>query len=262
MRSSRRRAKLGHQRSGLRRVAIYKLVISTTRLQALSGFDRYVFALLGHIFNDLMLTQKLVHISRVHPTQSNTYERETGVGVSLYFLRTLAARTKEVMETLRQEKISSHIEKQIFAPAGLDARWREALKLFYRMDKEWLARVRNVHAFHYLREDQFQPYLSDELCDHAHALVGKKYGDTFFTWSHIRAGHAMLEEVDPNDPFAGLGRMLDELGQLLTQLVDCLAQGLQNYIATNLTDAEPLHGPVYVPAPDFHTFNLPYFFRA
>jgi len=166
------------------------------------------------------------------------------------------------MEALRDKKISAHVEKNFFEPAGLIDTWKSSLKLFYQMDHDWLAAVRNAHAFHYMRPDQFDPYLNDEHCDYAHALVGKKYGDTFFTWADIRAGHAMLDQVDSNDPFAGLGRMLDELGALLGGLCDCLAQSLQKYAKDQLTEGDALGGPRRVPAPDFESFTLPYFFWA
>lgn len=260
-RRAKRRANFTRDRNDGKLVSIHKLVLSTAKLQALPQFDRYVFALLGHIFNDLMISQKLSHISRVHPRESHQYIREGGVGVSLFFLRTLAARTKEVMETLTDKRISNHIETKIFAPAGLENQWRGALKLFNKIDHDWLATVRNAHAFHYMREHQFLPYLKSEYCDHAHALVGRKYGDTFFTWSDIRAGHAMLDQVDSNDPFAGLGRMLDDLGELLGKLGDCIAQGLQRYIADQLTDPGALQAPQWISAPDFNSFYVPYFFR-
>ena len=40
-----------------------RISLSEDALRALDPQRRYVFALIGHIFNELMLLQKLIHVS-------------------------------------------------------------------------------------------------------------------------------------------------------------------------------------------------------
>src|SRR5258708_3513919 len=75
---------------------VRKLELSADALRALAPQSRYVFALTGHIFNELMLLQKWVHISRRPPGNPGPQE-DSAVAVTMFLLRVLSAKVYEAL---------------------------------------------------------------------------------------------------------------------------------------------------------------------
>ena len=66
-------------------------------------------------------------------------------------------------------------------------------------------------------------------------------------------------EVNASQPFEGLDQMLRELGELLGQITDCLARGIQAFIiSADLIDS--LSTEVTFDAPAFEPTALHYFY--
>jgi hypothetical protein len=75
---------------------VRRLSLSANGLRALDPQRRYVFALVGHVFNELMLLQKWIHISRRAPEQPGPQE-DAAVGVTFFLLRLLSAKVYEAL---------------------------------------------------------------------------------------------------------------------------------------------------------------------
>jgi hypothetical protein len=239
-------------------VELHKLILSADKLRGLLPFDRYVFALTGHVFNDLMILQKLVSVSKP-PSDLHPLDQDAAVGVTMFLFRTLLGKTYEAMDLLGSQKIASHLTTNYFSLVdGLEQRWNDAVVRFSALD--WLREARNRHAFHYMKEGQWAPHITDDLCEGGSVVVGRTYGDTWFTWADAMASYPLMARVDPKQPFEGLGTMLEEAGRLLADLTNCLAQSLQAYMHEHLTDDDALSEPTSVDAPYFGQFRLPYFF--
>lgn len=71
---------------------VQRLNLSAYRLKALTMHERFVFALSGHVFNELMLMQKLMHVSRRPPEDTGPLA-DGSVCTSLFILRVLVAKT-------------------------------------------------------------------------------------------------------------------------------------------------------------------------
>lgn len=238
------------------KASVRRLNLSDLKLKALTERERYVFALTGHVFNELMLLQKLIHVSR-HPVGGENPTKDASLAVSLFFLRMLTAKTHEALKILKKDSIRTVLVTDYFNHVeGLIVKWDERCK----NSLTWLAQIRNKGAFHYLNDAQWGPEITDNLCEGAYVYIGKKYSDTYFHWAEIVAGLPMMKKVNEAEPLDGLETMIAKLGELLGGLNDCLALGLQAFMKKRLIDDNALEPPVSFEAPHFENFHLPYFF--
>lgn len=239
-------------------VDLHKLNLSVEKMKALPALDRYAFALAGHIFNELMLLQKMVTICQAED-ESHPLAKDGGVMSSLFMVRTLAAKLHEAMDALTRPAVSAHLRAQYFQRVpGLEAKW-DAVIAQLKATK-WVNTIRNRWAFHYMKPSQWGPFLTDDALEGAYAIVGQRYGDTLFWWAEVRAAMPMLSEVNAEDPFAGLATILETLGDLVGHVTDCLACGIQAYMVDVLTDDDALDAAEPIEAPELSSFRVPYFF--
>jgi len=238
---------------------VQRLELSADALRALDPHRRYVFALVGHIFNELILLQKWIHVSRRPPGHPGPQE-DAAVGVTMFLVRLLSAKVYEALhgDALRKENIAAVLRTDYFSNVdGLNDRWQSVLAQYEKL--EWLGWIRNKGGFHYMNENQWAPSLVDSMCEGAYIYTGKRFGDTYFHWAEMTAALPAMSHVNADDPFKGLEQMLHELGELLGDLVDCLARGLQAFLKTSGVGAK-LDEPVRFDAPTFEPLALHYFF--
>jgi hypothetical protein len=236
---------------------VLRLNLSAAGLRALDPHQRYVFALVGHIFNELMLLQKWLHVSRRPPGASGPLA-DTSVTISMFLLRVLAAKVYEAVLVLKKESVSDVLKAEFFSGHdGLPEKWDSTLKRYEELG--WLATIRNQGAFHYMNATQWGPYLGNQYCEDAYMYVGERYADTLFHWAEIAASLPAMFAANALDPFEGLTQMLDDLGVLLSDLTDCLALGAQVFIDQKNLGQDELQ-PLRFEAPPFDPPGLHFFF--
>lgn len=244
--------------SGLEIVAsVHKLAMSPAKIRALPNTDRYVLALIGHIFNDLMALQKLVLVMRP-PRSATDVEKDAGVGLTTLMLRMLAGLTWEAINALNRKEVAEGLQKNYFPDTDLKDRWRSAMRFAHGL--KWLNEMRNENAFHYPQERDW-PELQDPKYDEgAYSIVGTTYGNTFFHWANVLATLPMLHRVNPSDPFEGLGSILDEIGELLNRLTGVLAEAQQRYLHSTICDNGALGPAVSVRCRRLEDVSIPAFY--
>jgi hypothetical protein len=238
---------------------VCRIELSATALRALNPHQRYVFALVGHIFNELMLMQKWVHISRKPPGNPGPQE-DAAVGVTMFLIRLLSAKVYEALheDALNKKAVAEVLRADYFDHVnGLNEQWDAVLVQHAQM--EWLGWIRKKGAFHYMNATQWAPGLEDSMCDEAYAYIGRRYGDTYFHWAEMTAALPAMMHVNSHDPFKGLDQMVDELGQLLSGITDCLARGLQAFLKKSNVGAK-LSEPIRFEAPLLDPLALHFFF--
>lgn len=237
---------------------VKRLEMSADALRALDPQRRYVFALVGHIFNELMLLQKWVHVSRRAPGNPGPQE-DAAVGVTMFLVRILAAKVYEALheDALSKKSVSDILRADYFGKVdGLNDRWDAVLAQHEKM--EWLAWIRNKGGFHYMSANQWAPGLEDSICEGAYSYIGKRYGDTYFHWAEMTAALPAMKHLNDADPFAGLETMVRELGVLLGEVTDCLALGLQAFLQGGV--GGQLSEPIRFEAPMLAPLALHFFF--
>lgn len=95
---------------------VRSLELSATALRALDPHRRYVFALVGHVFNELMLLQKWVHISRKPPGNPGP-EEDAAVGVTMFLVRLLSAKVYEALheDALTKKSVAEVLRADYFS---------------------------------------------------------------------------------------------------------------------------------------------------
>ena len=237
---------------------VRRLHLSATALKSLTPEQRYVFVLASHVFNELMLLMKWVEISRMPPGTTGPRE-DAAVGVSMFLIRLLASKLYEGLhsDALRRESIDTTLRADYFRHVdGLEQQWDKALALHDSLT--WLGWIRNKGGFHYMKPSQWEPHLTDDMCEGAYVYVGRRYADTYFHWTETTASIPAMLHVNPADPFEGLGKMLQDLGEILGVVTDCLARGIQAFLyAKNL--CENLSDPIIFDAPLMERPGIHYF---
>lgn len=237
---------------------ITKTHLDSAKLRALSAHQRYVFALLGHVFNELMLLQKLATITRPPPS-AEWHEKDAAAGTMMQVLKMLMGKVHEAMELLQKARIVEVLERDYFPILpGLEEHWTETVR--HHDSMTWLRTVRNSAAFHYMTSGQWSPHLSDEMCDGAYIIMGSSYGGTFYHWHEAVANYPILKLTNEQDPSAGLAHMLDEMISLTDELTDFLAHAVQRYIYINLLGDPATSATVTFDAPDIERHAMPFFF--
>lgn len=238
---------------------VCNIELSSTALRALDPHRRYVFALVAHIFNELMLLQKWVHISRKPPGNPGPQE-DAAVGLTMFLIRLLSAK---VYEALHEDALTKHSVAEVLRGdyfgnvEGLNEAWDAVLAQHAKL--EWLRWVRNKCGFHYMNANQWAPGLEDSMCDGAYAYIGKRYGDTYYHWAEMTAALPAMKHVNSEDPFKGLDQMITDLGQLLHGITDCLALGLQAFLKKSGVGGK-LSEPIRFDAPPLEPLALHFFF--
>lgn len=239
-------------------VELHKLMLSADKLIALPLQERYVFALAGHVFNELMLLQKLVLIAQP-PSDAHQFVKDAAVGSAIFALRVLVGKTEEAIKILTKDSVETVLRSRMFSGVeGLDAAWTEVIAKYDTLP--WLTSIRNSRSFHYMNSGQWAPHLGKEICQEAYVIVGKTHGNTFFHWHEMSAALPMLKLVNEQAPFEGLAVMLHELGLLLGELSRCIAEGLQAYMHDILTDDDALEDAEVLNLPSMKDTRWGYFY--
>jgi hypothetical protein len=238
---------------------VERLELSADALRKLNAHQRYVFALVGHVFNELMLLQKWAHVSRKSPGDPGPQE-DAAVGVTMFLVRLLSAKVYEALhgDALRKNSVDETLRADYFGKVdGLNARWDAVLAKYEGL--EWLGWIRNKGGFHYMNANQWAPGLEDSMCDGAYTYVGRRFADTYFHWAEMTAALPAMKHVNSDEPLAGLEQMVRELGDLLGALTECLANGLQAFLKSSGVGST-LSEPIRFDAPPFEPLALHYFF--
>ena len=238
---------------------VRRLELSSTALRALDPHRRYVFALVGNIFNELMLLQKWIHISRRAPGNPGPQE-DAAVGVTMFLVRMLSAKVYEALHenALSKKSIDEVLRADYFGGVeGLEERWNEVLTSYAKL--EWLKWIRNKGGFHYMNATEWAPGLVESMCEGGYAYIGKRYSDTYFHWAEMTAALPAMKHVNNEAPFKGLDQMVTELGELLAGITDCLARGMQSFLKISNVGAD-LSDPIRFEAPLLEPPALHFFF--
>jgi hypothetical protein len=238
---------------------VQRLDLSETGLRALSPLQRYVFTLVGHAFNELILLQKWAHVSRRPPGDPGPQE-DAAVAITMFLIRLLSAKVYEALheDALGKKSVAEVLRADYFGKVdGLNDKWDAVLKQYEGL--EWLGWIRNKGGFHYMNANQWTPHLGDTICSGAYVYVGERFGDTYYHWADMAAALPAMSHVNPDDPMKGLEQMLCELGQLLGDVTECLARGLQAFMSESGIGGS-LSDPIRFDAPSLAPPALHYFF--
>lgn len=241
-------------------IPVRKLSLSGTKLWSLPDRERYVFALAGHIFNELMFLQKMM-LASVPSGDAHAFTKDASVGSAMFTLRIVISKVHEAMTELGRAATREIFLASILSrKEGLIEKWNSAIQHYESLP--WLPAIRNQGGFHYMSFGQWAPHITEETCQEGYVIVGKTHGTSYFHWNEIAASLPIMKKIDAEQPLVGLGVAIDELGNLLGEIGECLALGLQAYLREVITDADPLGEEEVLTAHAVNEVQLNHFFSS
>ena len=240
-------------------IQIIEFRVPIDRVRELSDTQRYMYYLLGFIFNELMCLRKLISFglqqrgADMRPVRINAETSQT-----LLLFRIACAKLWEAQLKLNSKEVSDVLRKDVWpywaeGPAALKA-VNKAVS-----DAQWLPRVRNGLGFHYPTLDQWNAYITptDEWVDDI-IYAGSENGNHFYDAAESIAKHHMFGLNSPMQP-EQVKQTIDEMIGLLAKVSNVVEESLGTFISNHLLPSNPLGGPVHsISAPKYTEQRVPF----
>jgi len=248
---------------------LQKITLPLDAWNELSHDDQYSVAVLGHIFNEVMILQRLMHASK--PIQERTKEEISGAVCQMLFMyRLFFGKVFEANERLNKSKeIASFLKLKCFVHMR-PGEGEDLLKDFRRAVGlcKWLSQARNGHCMHYPAKSEWESAL-----EHVRTIkmpfrfmMGSRAGDMLYETPDHVANMSFCMEAGEGDWIAGMERVADEAYSLGGKLNDLIRLSLNAFFRTYDTSRLPAALRLRVKtAKSFSTprladFHIPYFF--
>ena len=245
-------------------VEMYELKVPLAAIRKLSNEQRYVYYLLGHMFNELMFLQKLAgfavstmnkHTDR-RPARANPEQAQ-----ALFLFRMSSAKVWEAVETIRKKDMSMVLRTDIF-PHMPDGQSRlDDLNATVSAAK-WLPEIRNGMGFHFPTMERWKDFVTpaDDWVDDS-VYLGPGSGHTFYDGSDAIVKHWMFSQKKGMVPKEGVVPLINEMIELLTKTTNFLEDVMGAFVAEFLLKGKgqgkaKMVGKIQ--APQYHSVTLPF----
>lgn len=245
-------------------VEMYEIKVPLAAIRKLSDEQRYVYYLLGHMFNELMFLQKLAGFS-VSTMSRHTDNRPARTNPeqaqALFLFRLTSAKVWEAVGALRKKEMSLVLRNDIFPHMPDGPARMKALNVAIS-GAEWLPEVRNGIGFHFPTFDRWKDFVTptDDWLDDS-VYMGSRSGNVFYDGSEAIVKHWMFSQKNNMTPADGIAPLVDEMIQFLTETTDFLQDVLGVFLSEFLLEDQG-HGKAkkigQVNAPHYQEVTLPF----
>jgi hypothetical protein len=219
-------------------IRVTRLDVPVHRVAALTAEERYVYYLLGHFFNELMLLQKLLHFVIPKHGDDRPVRQVPEYGQLFFVSRIVVGKLWEAKIAIERPEFSKTLAASFtpLMPSGADRlkSWSERIA-----KAKWPVRLRNGHSFHYPTFRQWtnvtQP---DSTWEDDRIFQAKESGNVFYAGSDAVASHWMFGQLDSADPRTAVDLMVDELISLLGEFTAAVEDVLGTFIVERLIGSE------------------------
>jgi hypothetical protein len=236
--------------------------------QALLPEDRYSILMLGHIFNEAMILQRMIFVS-APPDKATQVERDANGAQMMFLAKMLCGKVYEAQIALNAAVINTFLTKRCF-PLLEDGEGERLRREFNRLasGSAWLKEARNQHSMHYATFDQWKDVLPvmDTHKMGFEFVMGRLTGDTFYSTSDAAANLSFYLEAD-QDWQTGLQvvstetkRLSGALGLLIRECLNAFFNAQWEAPARRKDKLQRRIAPKFDRLP-LDTFKLPYFFN-
>lgn len=231
-----------------RSVTINQLVIPVERVAALTPHQRYVYYLLGHVFNEMMTMQKLVGFAIPKHDDIRPVRRNAEIAQLFFLFRIAGSKIYEFKKTINRPEIFEALDELVYSSSP------DSLLLLKEFNKavakaQWLGRMRNGMGFHYPTFQHWDSYTTpNEKWIDDIVYWGNENGNTFYDASATVAMHWMFDDYPGMEVPYSVRPLADELIGLI-RMINNLTQDLVGTIVENLipdgqaTEAGKILGP-------------------
>jgi len=240
-------------------IRVKTLTIRAHDVLALKEDERYAYYMLGHMFNEMMFLQKLLHFATPVHEDRRPLRIEPEIAQTLFLIGVVAGKVWEIKLAFDEQRMSQ-VLRESFWPL-LDDGSKSWARINRKIQKAtWLKDVRNGHSFHYPSAKDWNSMMrptggwtDDKI------YVGEISGNTFYQGSAVTAHTWMFGGVDQANPQSAVTRTVDQSIDFLTELNNLLEELLGKFITARLmTDESEPKEIDKVIAPDFTAVKLPF----
>lgn len=239
-------------------MVLNKILISKEKLKSIPEREQIFFIEIGNLLNELNTLQKVIFMSAKQT--DDTLERRGRNLQALFFVRILAGKLSEAWELLKRDFFGAKLSQEYETRLDPDATKNlDKLKKYFSR-QNLIHQIRNEFAFHYSSPEQMKKQLEGVPKEETFELfVAPEHGNCFYSMSDVILNFALLNAVDPTDPWRAMDKVLGEIFDVTRQFLDFLAEFLviivDRYIGLDSEKVEVRNPPA------LDHLALPYFVR-
>jgi hypothetical protein len=190
---------------------------------------RYAVLLLGHIFNEVIMLQKMSVVSL--PRGDETAQGMAMAAQTTFLARLLSGKIYEAYLILNNKAVNDFLSKKCH-PFMLDERGQELRNGFNKAvdDCKWLNLARNQHAMHYPTPEEWAPAIRLMQADKADYewIGGEIWGYSFYASSAQVAAWGLYLEAGETAR-VGVIEFSEKIKDLATKLIVYIVESTDAY---------------------------------
>ncbi|WP_175829686.1 hypothetical protein [Burkholderia cepacia] len=244
--------------------SILKLTITRAHWKSISSEDRFALLLLGQIFNEIMILQKLMFTS--HPNSEENPQFHAMSGQKQFMDRLTAGKIYEAHKVINSKSIKSFLTKSCFPALG-EEDGKSLLKDFNQKVSgcKWLSGARNKHSMHFPSHQEWEAainYLEKQKIGYSQ-FIGKTQAQNYYFASAQTALIAFYLDSGCDESHESATKLHDELLQLCASLLNLIRIStlafMESLINSNNKIATIKNTKKFT-KPAMKDFKIPYFF--
>ncbi|MEW6370492.1 MAG: hypothetical protein AB1584_06110 [Pseudomonadota bacterium] len=240
-----------------RSVEIFELRVPLEKISALSVQQRYTYYLLGHIFNEMNVLQKIVGFAIPKHDDIRPARRNAEIAQAFFLFRLAASKIYEAKDKINGKEIYQALNELVFTDSP---HLRDSLRDLNKAigAASWLSRMRNGMGFHYPKLSDWEAYIMpDKTWTDDIVYTGKEAGNVFYDSSATVAMHWMFDKYRDYEAAESVDLLVHELIALINQM-NRFTNTVVGEITAKLipTGKAQLAGKVL--APEYDTVSLPF----
>jgi len=244
--------------------SIVKLTITRDHWKSIAAGDKFSLLLLGQIFNEIMIIQKLMFSS--HPKGEENPQFHAMSGQKQLMDRLTAGKIYEAHKAINSKIIKNFLTNSCFPVLGQDE-GKFLLKEFNKKVSgcKWLATARNGHSMHFPTPTEWDAaidYLEKEKIGYSQ-FIGKTQSENYFFASAQTALIAFYIESGCENTHQSATQLHSDLMDLCISLLNLIRRSTLAYMESLVNSPKKittLKNTKKFPKPMMRDFEIPYFF--
>lgn len=253
-------------------VKVRRLKVPLEDLRSMTDEDRFSYYLLGHMFNELMCLQKMIHFAMPRHGDRRSVRFHPEMAQAQFMFRIALGKVSEVRDELEGNKHLQATWDRLIKPKWPEEQHLRAA-LFEALDAaHWLKKLRNKLGFHFPRFNQWAPFIrpTDEWKDDE-IFLSERSGNIFYDAANDVALHWMLslpssdpEAEGPINPIGTEGLletvdpMIEKMIELITLMNNYIEGALNALVRSVLNEDVSISPGEPVVAPHFADVKIPF----
>jgi hypothetical protein len=236
---------------------IFELRIPLAQIVALAPHQRYAYYLLGQIYNEMIVLQKIIAYALPKHDDERPSRRNAEIAQVYFLFRMAASKIYEAKAAINRKEVHTSLNELVFPSAP---HLRDFLRTLNKAvsGADWMNRMRNGMGFHYPGFNDWTEYTTpDATWIDDMVYFGKQSGNTFFDASATVAMHWMFDKYREHKPTDSVNLLVNEMIDLI-KLINSFTNETTSVIISKLVTTGKIEPAGKVIAPVHSEVSIPY----